>query len=228
MIKFKYVFLASICTIILLACKKDKVPCTTCPVPSGNSNCEDIQNVKHFFYFKVGSWWVYQEENSGDLDTVYVTEAAENPSNYDFDVRVYSTFQDYYYHFWPEYFPGNQGCPEAGTICKRCLSVKRSKYKPGDFVSEAKCFFFTPKVGDADFNFNPFYSNNYVSTVAIYSDYSVNLISAQRTVKVNELSSIMEGHQETNHYFSENIGLIRKELIDSNKIWNLIDYHIEL
>jgi hypothetical protein len=37
----------------------------------------------------------------------------------------------------------------------------------------------------------------------------------------------MEGLQETNHYFSEDIGLIRKELLDSTKTWNLIEYYIE-
>ena len=219
-------FLITICSIILLACKKDKVPCTTCPVAI--NNCEDIQNIKHFFYFKVGSWWVYQEENSGDLDTIYVTEALENPTNFDFDVRAYSTYEDYYYHFWPEYFPGNQGCPEAGTICKRCLSVKRSKYKPGNFVSEGKCFFFTPSKGEFDYIPNIINSNNLVIISETYFSYNLNPLNFERTIKVHEDNSLQENYQETNHYFSENVGLVRKELLDSNKIWNLIDYHIEL
>jgi hypothetical protein len=37
----------------------------------------------------------------------------------------------------------------------------------------------------------------------------------------------MDDYQPTNHFFSENVGLVRKELIDSSKIWNLIDYYIE-
>ena len=211
-----------------MACKKDKVPCTTCPVPSGNSNCEDIQNVKHFFYFKVGSWWVYQEENSGDLDTVYVTEAAENPSNYDFDVQVYSTYQDYFYHFWPEYAYLSQNCNDSGPICGSCITVKRSKYKTGEFVGEAKCFFFIPKLGLTDVNWNPTFANNYVSIEQIESSFILDTFNFDRTITINELNTEMENFQPTKHFFSENIGLIRKELLDSNNIWNLIDYHIEL
>jgi hypothetical protein len=224
MIKSQHIITLLLCTLILLGCKKDEP--SSCQ-ETGNENCEDIQNVKHFFYFKVGSYWVYEEETSGDLDTVYVTEASENPTNYDFDVRVYSTYQDYFYHFWPEYFPGNNGCPDNGSICKRCLSVKRSKYKPGDFVGEAKCFFFVPKVGGGDGNWNPFFPNNYVSVQQIDSSYMLGTINAGRTVKMNELNTVMEGLQETNHFFSENIGLVRKELLDSNEVWNLIDYYIQ-
>ncbi|MFT6245213.1 MAG: hypothetical protein ACJA0U_002659 [Salibacteraceae bacterium] len=207
-----------------MGCKKDEpTPCQE----TGNENCEDIQNVKNFFYFKEGSYWVYEEETSGDLDTVYVTEAAENPTNYDFDVRVYSTYQDYYYHFWPEYFPGNNGCPDNGSISKRCLSVKRSKYKPGDFVSEAKCMFFIPTVGESDGNWNSQYPGNIVRIVSIDDNFALDTLNFERTIKVFEDNTVMENHQPTNHYFSENIGLVRKELIESSKIWNLVNYYIE-
>jgi hypothetical protein len=224
MIKPQHIITLLLCTLILLGCKKDEpIPCEE----TGNENCEDIQNVKNFFYFKVGSYWVYEEETSGDLDTVYVTEASENPSNYDFDVRVYSTYQDYYYHFWPDNVSGLNGCNTNGDICKWCVTVKRAKYKPGDFIGEAKCFFFIPKVGDADGNFNPFFPNNLVSVQQIDSNYVLGTINAGRTFKMNELNTVMEGLQETNHYFSEDVGLIRKELLDSNKVWNLVDYYIQ-
>jgi hypothetical protein len=224
MIKPQHIITLLLCTLILLGCKKDEpIPCEE----TGNENCEDIQNVKHFFYFKVGSYWVYEEETSGDLDTVYVTEASENPSNYDFDVRVYSTYQDYYYHFWPEYFPGNNGCPDNGSICKRCLSVKRSKYKPGNVLGEGKCFFFTPSVGEYDYVFSLVNPNNMALITENYSTYEIGGLSFERTIVVHEDNSQQENYQETNHFFSENIGLVRKELIDSSKIWNLVDYYIE-
>jgi hypothetical protein len=224
MIKPQHIITLLLCTLILLGCKKDEP--SSCQ-ETGNENCEDIQNVKNFFYFKVGSYWVYEEETSGDLDTVYVTEASENPSNYDFDVRVYSTYQDYYYHFWPEYFPGNNGCPDNGSICKRCLSVKRSKYKPGDFVAESKCFFFIPTLGAFDYNPNSINSNNIVVIEQVLANYMINQLEFNRTVKIHEDNLLMQDYQETNHYFSENVGLTRKELIDSNQVWNLIDYYIQ-
>jgi hypothetical protein len=222
MIKSKHILLFSVVVLALLGCKKDT---TSCP-STGATNCEDIQNVKNFFYFKVGSYWVYEEETSGDLDTVYVTEASENPTNYDFDVRVYSTYQDYYYHFSPEYFPGN-GCPDNGSICKRCLYVKRSKYKPGDFVDEVKCFFFTPDIGNQDVNWSVLYPSNKVRIESVESEYQLGTLNFERTFMIHEEHSYMDDYQPTNHFISENVGLIRKELLDSNNVWNLIDYYIE-
>ncbi len=213
---------------LVLGCNKDKVPCTTCPTGGGNlSNCEDIQNVKHFFYFKVGSWWVYEEENSGLRDSVYVTSAVENPSNYDFDVEVYSTYQDYTYRYWPEYYPIN-GCPESGQICKRCIIVKRAKYKPGDFVDEGRCFLFIPEVGDFTSVPNISFGGNRITVENILDSSEFILgLKYKKTVQISELNTYMEGKQPTNHFFSENTGLIRKELLDSNQVWNLVDYHIE-
>jgi len=211
--------------VLILGCKKDKVPCTTCPTEG--ANCEDVQNVKHFFYFKVGSWWVYEEENSGLRDSVYVTSALENQSNFGFDVEVYSTYQDYYYHFWPEYNIVSNQCPENGQICKYCVKVLRSKYRPGDFVGEATCFIFIPIVGASEGNYNAYYTNNRIWVDSIFDEYSVSLYEFKRTIVLFENNTRMEGLQPTNHYFSENVGLVRKELLDSNQVWNLVDYNIE-
>lgn len=206
--------------VLALGCKKKEEPCTTC-----GENCEDIQNVKHFFYFKVGSWWVYEEENSGLRDSVYMTSAAENPNNYDFDVEVYSTHQDYTYRYWPEYFPTN-GCPEHGTICRKCVNVNRSKYKPGDFVGEASCFIFVPLEGWNEGNPNVFFENNRIHVDSVEDSLSTKGFTFGRTVVIFEDNTLMEGRQPTYHTFSENIGLIKKELVDSNQVWNLVNYYI--
>ncbi len=212
---------------LVLGCNKDTVPCTTCPTSSG-ADCEDIQNVKHFFYFKVGSWWVYEEENSGARDSVYVTSALENPSNYDFDVEVYSTYQDYYYRFWPVYNLVSSECPAQGVICKQCLNINRSKYKPGDFVAETNCFFFTPELGAFEYEPHSQAPMNRVILDSIMTEYSLSNVIYERTIRIHEENTFMEGKQATNHYFSENVGLVKKELLDSNQVWNLVDYHIEL
>ncbi|MFT6502332.1 MAG: hypothetical protein ACJASQ_002458 [Crocinitomicaceae bacterium] len=222
MIKSKYILLV-FCALLLLGCKKDEpIPCQE----TGNKNCEDIQNVKNFFYFKVGSYWVYEEETSGDLDTIYVTEASENPSNYDFDVRVYSTYEGYFYHYWPEYSPV-PGTNEYGIVCKTCLFIKRSKYKPGDYVGEATSCFFVPIVGTEETNWTVLYPSNKVRITSIDSVFDIGGIEFDRTITVHEEHSHMNNYSPTNHYLSENVGLTRKELIDSNQVWNLIDYYIE-
>ncbi len=222
----RIIYFAPLLLLLLLvpACTKDKVPCDNCT--SSGADCEDIQNVKHFFYFKVGSWWVYEEETSGARDSVYVTEAVENTSNYNFDVRVYSTYQDYYYHFWPVNGAASNSCVDNGIICERCKKVRRSKYKPGDFVAEATCFIFLPIVGEYDGNPNNSFSNNRVIVLQNLDSMEIGELFFNRTIQMFENKTYMEGDQPTNHYFSENVGLVRKELLDSNQVWNLVDYYI--
>jgi hypothetical protein len=224
MIKSQHIITLLLYTLILLGCKKDEP--ASCQ-ETGNENCEDIQNVKKVFYFKVGSYWVYEEEISGDLDTVYVTESAHDPSSYYFEVRMYSTHQDYYYHFWPQNAASSQNCVDFGLICERCAKVKLSKYKSGDYVGEGTCFIFLPKPGEFDYNPNSQDPNNIVYVDDSLSEFVLDSFVFERTIKMHELHEITENYQPTNHYFSENVGLVRKELIDSNKVWNLIDYYIQ-
>ncbi len=226
MMKSLLLFLSFAVTVLFIpSCNKDKTPCTTCP--TGGTDCEDIQNVKNFFAFKVGSWWVYEEETSGVRDSVYVTEYQNDPSNYNFDVRVYSSYQDYYYHYWPVFASGAQSCNESGVICKWCVTIERSKYRPGDFVHQGNCFLFIPKIGSYSTTSNPVFPGNKIFISNVDNNFTINNLEFNRTVKVYELNSFMEGQQPTNHYFSENVGLIRKELLDSNQVWNLVNYHIQ-
>ncbi len=228
-LKLRYITLSILLILgvsLVPSCNKDKTPCTTCPTVG--TDCEDIQNVKNFFAFKVGSWWVYEEETSGIRDSVYVTEYQNDPSNYNFDVRVYSTYQDYYYHYWSEYYSNSNDCPESGLLCKRCMLIKRSKYKPGDFVAEGRCFMFIPKIGDSQGSFNTAFTNNRIYVSMIQDSFNLPIETIHgRTVTIYEDNTYMEGIQPTNHYFSENVGLIRKELLDSNQVWNLVDYYIQ-
>jgi hypothetical protein len=208
-------------------CRENGISQTTCPTGSG-AGCEESQNIKHFFYFKVGSWWVYEEESSGVRDSVYVTEASENSNDYLFDIRVYSTYQDYFYHFWPVNGQSfGSSCSDGGLSCGRCFKVRRSKYKPGDFIGEATCFIFQPLLGEKDYNPHNDAPENEISVFAVDDSLQLGNYTFGRTIKMFEQNTFMEGKQPTNHYFSENVGLVRKELLDSNQIWNLVDYYIE-
>ncbi len=226
MMKSLLLFLSFVVTVLFIpSCNKDKTPCTTCPTVG--TDCEDVKNVKNFFAFKLGSWWVYEEENSGVRDSVYVTEYVEDPNTAAFDSRVYSTYQDYYYHYWAAWGSTSQQCSDDGVICHQCIKVKRSKYKSGDFVDEATCFMFLPVIGNKDYNYNYSYPDNYIHTEDVLDSFSIANLNFNRTVRLFEDNTYMEGIQPTNHYFSENVGLIRKELLDSNQVWNLVNYHIQ-
>ena len=45
------------------------------------------------------------------------------------------------------------------------------------------------------------------------------------TGKSESLYFCNEAHK--NQYFAKNVGLVRRDLIDSNEVWNLVNYHIQ-
>ena len=214
-----------ILTLCLASCKDKNTTESYCKENSGG--CQSVLEGKKYFAFKRGSWWVYEEENSGKRDSVYVTDYASS-GNYDFDIRTHSTLDGYNYHYWPFYAGGNKNCSQIAPVNIKCMYITRSKYKAGDFIGEDDCFFVQHNKGDYTYAYNNIhYPNNKIIVEEIYPTYSIGKIHVGKTVKIHELSTMVEGIQPTNHYWAENVGLIRKELLDSNQVWNLINYHIQ-
>ncbi len=220
-------FIVIIVLAILFSCKKDKTTQDNCDCGAGDV-CEPIEDIKRYFDFKIGSWWVYEEETSGIRDSVYVFQQWDNSNTYEFDVRTYSVHYDYQYHYWPESAQSSPGdCPNQGAICKRCLKVKRSIFIPSVLVHEAPCFIFIPSVGEYDYAFNSTFSENLITIDSLMDSYTIGSTTFGQTVRIHELKNYVEGNQSTNHYFSQDVGLIRKELLDSNEVWNLVNYYIQ-
>lgn len=215
--------ISSFLLLTAVSCKEDE-PKPYCVENPGN--CQSVTDAKKYFAFKVGSWWVYEEENSGQRDSLYVYESSIDPNSYQFNIRIKSSSEGFLYHYWP-YFVSLSGCDVNGSVNKKCLFVKKSKALPGDFISEGECFFLNAKEGDFETVPNPYYSNNKIIINQVLSTYTLGNLSFQKTFKIHELASLSEDNQSTNHYFSENIGLVRKELLEDNEIWNLVNYHIE-
>ena len=52
-----------------------------------------------------------------------------------------------------------------------------------------------------------------------------NLISRTGS-KMNNTIDVIQNSQKTNYFIAKNIGIIRKEYLDSAKVWNLVRYNI--
>ena len=217
-------FLLAMC--VAVSCKQDKVPfCEENP-----SECVDIRSVKDFMFFKVGTWWVYEEETTLVRDSVFVVEASEDTGTYNFQFKTENSLSDYNIVYWPEYYgSGNNDCVENGLIHTNCLSVRRSKQKPGDFVAENDCFFYTLDEGDFDYT-SVGDAPDYISYKLIVEDVITNFqLSGNNlgfTYRMFEEKTTIENNQPTTHYYSKNIGLVRKELLTSGQVWNLVDFYI--
>lgn len=225
----RQLYILAISAIALLgmgvSCDDSKTPlpsaCETNP-----ENCQTIFEAKDFFLFKQGSWWVYEEETSHERDSLYVTQYA-NSTTYGFDCQIKSSLTEYLYNYWPECYDINGLCNSTALTNKKLIYVKESKGKPGEFVAESTCFFVAYKEGDFAGAFNVNLPNNKIFVHDILPDYSLNGFNFNKTVVIRELAKAQEHDQETKHYYSQGIGLVRKELIDSNEVWNLVNYHIQ-
>lgn len=231
MMKKALLFLSFVLTILCIPSCKDQPTGTIAQdyCVENPESCEVVMEGKNYFAFPVGSWWVYEEENSGMRDSIYVTEYSNSETTYAFDVRMVSARDDYEYHYFPQYINIAQ-CSQTTPSVNKCLYVKKSKGKPMDFLGESVCFFINHKVNDWIYStsFNPNMDPSNKLTCTLLEDvFLQNGFQFDRTVSFHENYTHIEGMQETTHYYSKGVGLIRKELVDSNQVWNLVDYHIQ-
>ncbi len=218
-------FLATLLLFLASSSCKDKNKKTFCEQNPGS--CQSVLVAKEFFLFQEGSWWVYEEETTHERDSMYVSESMNDSNSYDFDVKIYSQLQDFNYHYSPLYI-NSTACSSSSPVSQKCIYIKRSKSKPGEYIGEDHCFFVNYKKGDFHYVAgNIFFINNKIIVDEIYPSYQLGSLGFSQTVKIHELSTLIEGIQPTNHYFAKNVGLVRKELLDSNQVWNLVSYHIE-
>jgi hypothetical protein len=214
--------------ILTFSCKKKKDPPTYCE--EHPTECAPISEAKEFFLFKPGSWWVYQEETSLVRDSLYVTEYT-NFDNYDFDARYKSALTGYEFHFFVYAYAGGGPigvCDPVKPVKGSCITISRSKYKPNDFIAEDYCFIYNANKNDFIYTFSTNCETyGKITITEVFQVYSLKTFNYNKTIKINENCTAIENNQETNHYYSQGVGLIRKELIDSNQVWNLVNYHIE-
>ena len=196
--------------------------CTTHP-----DLCEPTTAAKDYFLFKEGSWWVYEEETTHERDSLYVIEYANDPTSADFDITLYSSREDMRYHYFPLIVQVSP-CSNGGVSEKKCIYVKRSKGNFGNYIGEANCFFIQYHKEAFTGNNNIYHPDNRITVKEIYDTFDLGALHFDtRTIKIFEDYTLTEHHSPTNHYFTKGIGLIRKEILDSNQVWNLVDYHIE-
>jgi hypothetical protein len=208
---------------VVFSCKKDpEIPyCELHP-----DDCVDIRMVKDWFYFDYGSWWVYEEENTGMRDSVYVTQTFSDTGSFEFSTRLFSSYDEYYYRLW-----ANNAISDAedNLVRKidRSIVVKRSKGKEGDYIGESICFIFYPRQGYSEPSISGTgYPENEVYIDSAFFEKIVEGNTFSDVVKVGENHTVIEEYQGTIHYFASGVGLIRKELADSNQVWNLVSYSV--
>jgi hypothetical protein len=185
-----------------------------------------IDEMMEWVYFKEGTYWVYEEQNTGLLDTLIVyfdykgTSAA---GNREFLYRMRSSLDGYTYEYW--FNDGWSG--ECGLFpgCF-CRAIECDKYIPGD-VDGNPVFIFPLRVGNqliqsgggivfgasrinARIDSLQWLNYTFLNTYEFVQDYSP-----------------QHEYDTAVYRICKNIGIIEKEIDAQNEHWRLIDYRIE-
>jgi len=221
------ILIFSFCIIGCQKCKKDT------PVPKQYSNAgAPNQSMLDYGVFKPGTYWVYQDSTSGRLDSVWVYEYEETADTIYKDtdhpkickVYLYQTFSSRYRS--NNHFQYNSAFEYNNNLSMLIEDVVDSTGSIGEYVN-----FFMPFVVNKDVSYitddNCKAISNSVSLTLNSITYTNCLVySHTKDASTYYFSNYLPYKNKTNKYMASHIGLIRKEIPDSNRVWNLIRYHI--
>jgi hypothetical protein len=185
-------------------CNKDEAPIVYIPLDT---------TFLSYCAFPVGSWWVYEEQNTGQRDSFYVAyyytetmkNSDENLNYYELGYRITTLIDTFnfgarpwgdesgYRHKFTEYYNVNNGT----------LSADR--------------FFYPISITDT-VNYNLFLKN-VLDTITINSILYTNIY-----VMANK-SSVYNNKIKT-EYYCKNVGVIKRELFNG-EIWEIENYYIK-
>ncbi len=182
------------------------------------------QVLSDYGYFKVGSFWVYQDSASLALDSVYITSAKEGtfttaPSN----SQPYHGYFGYFNTYTQSVYEGRQfhySVNTENTFNGHSDLVEDEYINPS---SNAETYLMTDYfvVGkpDPDGGYPVAYENLYDS-LKVLNYYFKN------AMLFHDGKNQTQNNSATNYYLAKNIGIIRKEILTPYTIWNLVRYHI--
>lgn len=210
-----YYLLPLFCILLFSTCKKDREEDCPCDYEQG------FQQVKDWMYFETGSYWIYEEENSGAIDTITVYEhwQGQDPEGNNAFISNTISSHDGYLYLYDYNSSFTIHC--LNTPSCQCEKVERSKGRPGEFVGSEKNFFF------------PAIPGNYSaagSDVSLVEEVMENHPVLGDSIFFSSVfyieDDLSEAHEQTRFIIAKNVGIIRKEIVGLELIWNLIEYDI--
>lgn len=171
-----------------------------------------------YCYFLPGTWWVYQDSNSGAYDTMTVYEAnkgldsvkdnngrLENVYEW-FIVRISSSYSGYNYYF--------------RNLMSFYNQVRRVKVRPSHAAGENIYYIHPSNIGN---KLGYYYDISEVidkkDSIFYLSKYYYNFL------KISHTADQTEKDETVNYYMVKDIGYYRKE-VGTSEVWKLINYKI--
>jgi hypothetical protein len=177
---------------------------------------------RSYFYFEVGSFWIYENEMTQELDTVFVFDVSEGIDDDGFDwfnMNVSSTLTGHINGYnYNEFFSHESN---VNSDCWNRL-VSRSSALPGDFIGASRMFMTPGLVGNRVFHGG----NGSTEILSVQEEFQIGSEFFPDVIAYYTDVDASENYVSTKYHFAKNIGLIRKEIIDLDEVWELIEYEI--
>jgi hypothetical protein len=193
------------------------------PVDCGEATT--IEEMMEWIYFKQGTYWIYEEQNSGAIDTMTVIESHQGYSqggNRAFSYTMSSSHDGAEYEYWyNESWSGNSVRPE----CKRRV-VFSSRYFPGWQLYENSSFVFPMFIGNKATQ----YGNGIV-----YGETRITDIEDSLLLGGLSFGNVVTYHMDYSAEYQEdsaeiviakNIGIVQKIVRARSENWKLNQYQI--
>jgi hypothetical protein len=180
-----------------------------------------FEDMKAWYYFNEGTYWIYEEQNSGLKDTVIVYSNLENQFDtiFQFEWSATSSLGNHLHQWVNTSWSGP--CPKR--ISCNCHIVFESRSFNGEFIGE-----------NAPYSF-PHINKNWIGNMWPGGKTTINSIQDSVTFSNNTFYSVVEYYNDMDAIqdnfpsqtkFAKNVGMIEKKIPALNEEWRLIEYQI--
>lgn len=181
------------------------------------------QELKDYTYFRNGTYWVYEDSATGDLDSFYVYDSQNFFTDYLDNTGEPLAKLEVFQYFTNSSYDGNTYYYLTDLINNRYsdhpeVTILRVVKKGGTHTQNH--FVRYPLEVGREYQYGPS-----LMRLETRPD-KVNFKNTFHNILVyRDLANTTEGG-ETLFYIAKNIGIIRKEVKKTNRVWNLIRYKI--
>ena len=182
--------------------------------------------LKAYWDFQPGSYWVYQDSATGALDTVTVVDRQQvifdSELSYDpnvkgicelFNLKLETSGGLTYYYGINTAF-GNDVLPYY-------MTGNLTRVGGSSAYASGRCFVYPLIVGNATYDPYP----HRIDTISIQAIHD-SAFGFNDVVQINQTYNQVEGEQYTRWFWAKNVGIVRKVWIDSARVESMIDYHV--
>ena len=228
----KFIYQILVLTAICAVCSRCKHEPEEEYIPCHCGEGNSIESLKEWAYFKTGTYWIYQEETTLELDTFVVLndhDIVTSQGNEQFAYEMWRTRDHYYYRFW---FNEGWSALDCNNDCCECRRLWCSKHRPGDADGEEPLLTFPTYVGSYAYIVNVDVIDkvevvDYKGTFCLSEQCFDDVVVERNGESVLDQEAASNGdYYQVKYYVAKHFGIIRKEITETNEVWNLIDYQI--